>query len=338
MTDVPWKHHLVDFAARYARTSFPTLNAASAIRRLESLILEVEGLRELQKSADEKEITFGSRLNTYEIVDYYAVGFVTCLEWHARSRLVDLLHHAPGNIDTPDVKIDKVALSQMAAANVTLPYIVGAATKVSTAQDYLAIMRRIFEALQLTAKPEQLLRSQLAEPEPWQPESKVTIFDSIDELFRRRNHLVHEIDIAVMAHFSLRDAWSLDDALRVGKGALACIKTMENEITKDAPANFPNRLNADGYPDSELERLKSEIVALEKEITDAIGGDDSYCNATGWKEALAANHASLEKEFEFINGAEFLRPVRHLDYAQALTIEFLRSRLSYLAMLKKELE
>lgn len=117
-----------------------------------------------------------------------------------------------------------LALSQMAAANVTLPYIVGAATRVSSAQEYTAIMRRVFEALQLSSRPEQLLRNQMAEPEPWQPDRRMTIFDSIEELFRRRNHLVHEIDMTVMAHFSLRDTWSRDDALRVGRSALPASK------------------------------------------------------------------------------------------------------------------
>jgi hypothetical protein len=121
------RHYHVDFAARYARTHFPTLNAFSSIWRIESLIDDTRMLDELRDLAEAEEIRFGNRMRTYEIVDYFHVGFVTCLEWHARSRIVDLLVFAPACIETNDVKtIDKVALSQMAAANVTLPHIVGA--------------------------------------------------------------------------------------------------------------------------------------------------------------------------------------------------------------------
>src|ERR1700738_1306601 len=139
------RHYRVDFAARYARAHFPTLNAFSSIWRIESLIDDTRMLDELRDLAEAKEIRFGNRMKTYEIVDYFPVGFVTCLEWHARSRIVDLLVFAPACIDTKDVKtIDKDALSQMAAANVTLPHIVGATTRISGIQDYISIFERVF--------------------------------------------------------------------------------------------------------------------------------------------------------------------------------------------------
>jgi hypothetical protein len=96
----PSRHYHIDFAARYARTHFPTLNAHSSIWRLESLIDDTKMLDELRTSAEEKEIRFGNRMRTYDIVDYFRVGFVTCLEWHARSRIVDLLVFAPDCIET----------------------------------------------------------------------------------------------------------------------------------------------------------------------------------------------------------------------------------------------
>jgi hypothetical protein len=134
------RHYHVDFAARYARTHFPTLNAYSSIWRIESLIEDTRMLDELRELAEAKDIRFGNRMRTYEIVDYFPVGFVTCLEWHARSRIVDLLTFAPACIDAKDVRtIDKDALSQMAAANVTLPHIVGATTRISGIQDYISI-------------------------------------------------------------------------------------------------------------------------------------------------------------------------------------------------------
>jgi hypothetical protein len=38
----------------------------------------------------------------------------------------------------------------------------------------------------------------------------------------------------------------------------------------------------------------------------------------------------------FIEGAEFLRPVRHLDARRAIEIEFLKTGLGYLKLLKAE--
>jgi hypothetical protein len=81
----PTKDHLVDFAARYAGTRFQTLNVSSALRRAEALVLDAEEMLEVRKTAED------NRFPTYEIISYFAVGFVTCLEWHARSRLVDLI-------------------------------------------------------------------------------------------------------------------------------------------------------------------------------------------------------------------------------------------------------
>src|ERR1022692_2907188 len=117
----PKQHHLVEFAARNSRLYLPTLNAVSAIWRLEALLNDVISLQHLRKQSEEKEIRFGNHQSTYEILNYYVVGFATCLEWHARSRIVDFLNFEPSCIETADVRvIDKIALSQMSAEKVTL--------------------------------------------------------------------------------------------------------------------------------------------------------------------------------------------------------------------------
>jgi hypothetical protein len=91
----PNTHHLVDFASPYTRTHFKTLNAASALWRAESLQEDAEALGALKQEAEDKGITFGSGRIPYEILSYYAVGYATCLEWHARSRLVDTMLFRP---------------------------------------------------------------------------------------------------------------------------------------------------------------------------------------------------------------------------------------------------
>jgi len=45
----PTKHHLVDFAARYAGTRFQTLNVSSALWRAEALVLDAEEMLELKR-------------------------------------------------------------------------------------------------------------------------------------------------------------------------------------------------------------------------------------------------------------------------------------------------
>lgn len=157
-------HHLVDFASRYARVGFPTLNASTAIYRAEALIDDAEELIELHAKCEERLLRFGHRMGTYEVVSYYAVGFITCLEWHARSRMVDLMMFAPDSIEANDVKnIEKNALSQMMSANVTVPHLVGAATKVANIQDYVDVFNRIYRTLKIDADANRLLRGIEAE-------------------------------------------------------------------------------------------------------------------------------------------------------------------------------
>jgi hypothetical protein len=295
-------------------------------------------LDELRNLAEAKEIRFGNRMSTYEIVDYFPVGFVTCLEWHARSRLVDLLVFAPACIETNDVKtIDKVALSQMAAANVTLPHIVGATTRVSGIHDYISIFERVFSALGIQAKPETLLRSNYGNGTFPTLDDPDNLYDVIDRMFASRNHLVHEIDIAVVGSYLTRDLWTPSEARRVGEATLRCVKLIEAEITSHAPANFPNRLDTTGRPESELDRLRSEIAFLENELSARINSDREF-NPTAWQQALDASKAGLEKETSYIYATRVFGPTRHLDVRPSVELELLRSRLSYLAILKRETE
>jgi hypothetical protein len=332
------QHYHVDFAARYARTHFPTLNAFSSIWRIEILIEDTRMLDELRDLAESKDIRFGNRMSTYEIVDYCPVGFVTCLEWHARSRLVDLLSFAPACIETDDVKtIDKVALSQMAAANVTLPHIVGATTRISGIQDYISIFKRVFSALGIKAKPETLLRSIYRNGTIATLEDPDNLYELIDGMFMTRNHLVHEIDISVIGSYLTRDLWTPSEARRVGEATLRCVKLIEAEITSYAPANFPNRLDTKGHLERELDRLKSEIAFIESELSAKITSDGDF-NPSGWQQALDASKASLEKETSYIYESKVFGSTRHLDVRPSVEIELLRSRLSYLAALKRETE
>ncbi len=144
----------------------------------------------------------------------------------------------------------------------------------------------------------------------------LTLFDAIDELFSTRNALVHEVGTGVIAHFSLRDLWTPEEVLRVGRIALIAAKTMEKVITDRTPSDFPNRLDSDGYPEDELEKLASEVLQIETEITEKIGIHD-WNNPKGWEQSLSLHRAALDSEMKFVDEAGFLRPVRHVDFTRS---------------------
>jgi len=107
---------------------------------------------------------------------------------------------------------------------------------------------------------------------------------------------------------------------------------MERVITDRTPSDFPNRLDSDGYPEDEFEKLASEVLQIENEITEKIGIHD-WNNPTGWEQSLSLHRAALDSEVKFVDEAGFLRPVRHVDFTRAAKIEYLQSRRNYLKAL-----
>jgi hypothetical protein len=325
----PTKHHLVDFAARYAGTRFQTLNVSSALWRAQALLLDAQEMLELQKTAENKDIRFGSTASTYEIISYFAVGLVTCLEWHARSRLIDLMLYKPSCINSSDLEgIAKVALSQMVAERVTVPHLLGAATSVSRVEQYVAVFTRIFEALAIRVHVERELRTVQADIDLYREDEDKSLYRVIDEVFEYRNQLVHEIDLSVIGHFSLRDMWTLDRAVAYGNAIISTIKLLEGHITKSAPHDFPK--------EDEYEKLEKAIASIEAELSSKFQNEDDLTKA--WEVALGMSRQSLELEIDFLAKAQFLRPVRHLDMRRSVQIDCLKNRLAYLTILKSELD
>jgi len=155
-------------------------------------------------------------------------------------------------------------------------------------------------------------------------------------LFVRRNHLVHEIDLGIVGHFSIRDMWSLEDAAAHATAVIACIKLIESRITKLAPKDFPNRLGEDGVEEDDLGKLTTRVAALETEIKEKI---ERYEDSDAlWNEALAASQTARAKELAYLDEAQFLRPVRHLDMRRSFQIELLKTRMAFLLLLKSELD
>jgi len=324
-------HHLVQFAVRHALARLKTFDAYSALWRAENLVDDAERLRELKKHVEGTQFDFGSYRSTYEIFSYFAVGLVTCLEWHARSRLVDLLTFKPSCIEKKDFdQIKNDALSQMMAYNVTVAHLIGANKSISNIRDYVSVFDRLFDALEVAVNIERELRDIKVDETP-----EINLYADLDRLFKDRNHLVHEIDISLVGPYTIRDPMSLDEAVIKGKGVIDAIKLIEGHITKHSPESFPNRLTKDGHPEDELEKLKQAVSLLEEDISKKL---KAFENDAGWSEALKASRLSQSKEMEFLEDADFLRPIRPLDVRDFVKADYLKGRLAYLSVIRKELE
>ncbi len=259
-------HYLVEFASRYARSPFQTLTASAALWRAEELAYDARALLELREAGERKE-------------------------WHARSRLVDLMMFQPGSIETSDVKnIASLAISQMVSEGATIPHLLGAATRVSELTEYLDIFVRIFRNLDIKVDLEKQLRGMPVAIDTHSMDDDLGLFRTLDRLFITRNHLVHEIDQSIIGHFSIRDTWSALEAIQYAEAVITAIKEVELHITVSAPKDFPNRLNEDGTEEDELKKLSDVVANLEAQLTTEIArcGD----NEVLWNEALAASRGN----------------------------------------------
>ncbi|MBY0559327.1 hypothetical protein [Hyphomicrobium sp.] len=335
----PKKHYHIEFATRHAKNSIRSLRAFSALSRAESLVEDINSFIALKKECEEKGIAFGRFIYTYEIINYYAVGFITCLEWHVRSRVVDLLTYDPSRITKDDVKAAREeALSQMMMEEVTVPLLVGASIRVANTAAYVRELQRVFDGLNIKATAEKVLRDCEFHESRWGQRIKKSLHDIIDELFEIRHTLVHEIGWGVIGHFSVRDLWELERPKQFGAAVIKCIQLLEAEITKHASQDFPNRLDASFVPEDDLGKLQSQIAALEKKLEAHYAkvshlADPKHSPVAIWKDAEVANAAAIKADLDVIDHSVFLRPVRHLDYRPEMEMDLLRSRFRYLTAL-----
>jgi hypothetical protein len=307
--------------------------------RAEELAFDARALLELREAADHNSIRFGNRASTYEIISYYAVGLVTCLEWHARSRLIDLMMFRPSCIEASDLRDKNIAapvISQMTSEGATIPHLLGAATNVSELREYLAIFRRIFGTLNIKSDLEKQLRDTPFEMDTHRLDDDLSLFGTLHRLFMTRNHLVHEIDQGIIGHFSIRDIWSPQEALRYAEAVIDTIKAIERHITASTPKEFPHRLDEEGYPEDELKKLGDAVAAVEDQLTKKI---ERFRDSEGlWNEALTATKEARAKEMAYIEAAVFLHPIRHIDLRGSTRTELLKARLAFLRLLASELE
>lgn len=322
------KHHLVDFASRHARTALRSLNAASAIWRAEGLRYDIDEFLELRKEAEAKNVRFGSWHQGYEAFAYYSVGLVTCLEWHACSRLVDLLLFKPSCIQKSDITpIADLALSQMVAEGVNLPHLLGAAKKVNSFDDYIGVFKRLFRELDITDDLDKLIHKKANHTPSFHKE--------ISEIYAYRHELVHEISYATIGHWNIRNVWTLEDSRGHAERIIDCMKMIELIITEKAPKSFPNRMTKEGVEEDELEKYKGAVAQTEKEIREALAADEGALEA--WEKSLAQSKEAIKADMEFIENTIGFAPVRYFDVRPVMKVELLKSRLEFLTIIKSEI-
>ena len=187
---------------------------------------------------------------------------------------------------------------------------------------------------------ERELRSIQVDIELYREDEDKSLYSVINELFEYRNQLVHEIDLSIIGHVSLRDMWDLDRAVAYGNAIISAIKLLEGHITKYAPQDFPNRLTVEGHAEDEYEKLEKAISAIEDELSnrfqEEFQEEDDLTNP--WEAAVAMSRQSLRSEIDFLAKADFLHPVRHLDMRRSVQIDCLKNRLAYLTILKSEFD
>jgi polyhydroxyalkanoate synthesis regulator phasin len=331
-------HPHVEFATRHSKSPHSTLTAFAAISRVENLLYDIEELDALIRKSEAAGESAGRRYFWFEIISYYTVGFVTCLEWHARSRLIDLFVFNPTCIRAGDVgQLNDKTLSQMVAQGVTVPQLLGAMMSVGSSQRYFSVFERLFSELGLEPNPRTLVNPIILR-DGLDP---AKMHDALQSVFDYRNTIVHEIDYSMIGPYLVRGNLNIAEARAHGELVLAIMKALEKCISEKAPKDFPNLLDEEGLPRDEVDELDQKIATIEQEITDSIRNLRSLHQVSSpgiddWVETISHSRANTIKETEFIAAADFLHN-RHIDLRTPLLIAIRRLRLEYLQILRSQL-
>ena len=323
-------HPYIDFATKYADPTQDYLNAYMSIARLDDLIDDLEKVTELLE-ADCPDDQRWHPWHGAEIISFYSIGFVTCLEWHAKSRLIDLLTFDPSSLKIEDVRgtISDKLIVQMAAKQASVAQLVGASVKVGGIEKYLSILGRVFVALNMPFSVTEWLTGKAdGATTCW---IRAEQFEELKLLFDFRHQLVHEIGVATMGHSNIRDVWDPKEALRVGNLVASIIYGIEAAFSKYAARLFPNVLTEERWPISSVESLRDELDRL-TQITDD-GVDNTEWNedrtAEAWTEARNAFSSYMKAEEKFIETAGMLH-WRYFDARTPLHLKLIRYRIDFL--------
>lgn len=327
MAREPKQRRQVVQAQRFADSL--TYNAYTALSRARHLRRDAEELEALLKKEEAEEDPPLRDWFGLEIVSYYLVGFVTCLEWHARTRLADLLTFQPDAIDKGllDGKVSPELLAQMIRARVTIPHLLSASITVGNIDEYMEILQRVLDALGIEKKVSSIIQpeplySQDIFGEPW---TEPSVYKRLSNLFEARHSLVHEIGLSRMSSPAISENWDTHQIFVVGRLVEATIQAFEATLSELAPANFPNLMNKQYYPVDEGKRLSEALSEVMNRISakiDTIRSSRGIDERGAWQEVLEGHYALGG----FIARSDLFR-ARYTDPRQAILRLELESRL-----------
>ncbi|MGV3513332.1 MAG: hypothetical protein ACO1OX_15125 [Novosphingobium sp.] len=248
-----------------------TYNAWTALSRVRHLMAdaeEIEAVLEAEQNSDDPPLRpwFG-----FEVISYYIVGLVTCLEWHARTRLSDLYTYRPETIEKKalDGRVSSEALSQLIKAGVTVPHYISASISVGSPDDYLTVLQTLFDGLGIAKKVVAIVQP----PAPYattvfgEPYVEPAIYETLTRLFEARHSLVHEIGLMRMSSPAISENWGVQDVLAMGRSIITVMRAFERVLTEEAPPDFPNLLDMRGDPVDERIRLGAAADAIAARIS-----------------------------------------------------------------------
>lgn len=323
-------HPLIAFAGTYGDPLFDYLNAFVALDRLETLLLDLDAVAGLLEANCPESRRWAPWVGA-EAISFYAVGYVTCLEWHAKSRLVDLLNFKPPAIRVTDVQktiTDKLVV-QMVAKQASVTQLVGAALKIGSLDVYFSVIGRVFDELGVPCGVRDWLTGEA--PEATACWIRAEDFRHLCHLFDFRHGLVHELGIRTMGHPNVRESWTPEEARFNGRLVASLMTGIEAAFTRYAPALFPNLLTQDRLPIGQADVLRRELERLDsvsEAAIDQLDGDDQWTRPA-WAAARAAFASYAEAEDRFIDVAAMLH-WRYFDARTPLRARLLRYRIDFL--------
>lgn len=337
MKTAPKEKPQIAQARRFANSL--TYNAWTALARAQDLMRDAREIQAVLKKEEEGEDRPFRDWYGFEIVSYYLVGLVTCLEWHARTRLTDLYTYRPECIErsTIDRYVSSEALAQMISANLTIPHLLSAGQTVGSVDEYYSSLQRVFDTLQIGMKVAKVVQPERTQLNSIFGESftEPSVYENLTELFTARHDLVHEIGIGRMSSPAISDNWDVEQVLRVGGEVVAVIRAFERTLAEHAPHDFPNLLDAQLHPIDEQSRLQREIDTVVRRISnkiEVISETRGIDERDAWAQT-AAEHDALQT---FIGQSDLFKR-RYTDPGRDLAKLELQHRLKLLKALDYEL-
>lgn len=329
-------HPNVAFATKFGDPTGDYLNAHTALWRLDALIedaIKLLGIFDVVEPEGKRWFPWYGA----EIISYYAIGYVTCLEWHARSRLADLFGHTPTSLKAEDLKgqVTEKVMVQLLAQGASVANLISASTTVGSFAKYMNILSRVLAGVGCPHDAWTAVKANRPGTEiPW---LSALDLDAMDHLYTFRNELTHEIGSAVVGHVNIRDGWSPATAVESGARVKSLFLGIEHSIREHAPHDFPNLLDEQGYPVWKYDTLRAEIAKLEDEVSrliERIQQDETVKSDARWDQALLASRQAANAENDFIDHAVFLHS-RYISLRSPIQLHIANSRIQYLKMILK---